>query len=58
LLFEGHYEPSQVPFTNYDVSADGQRYLMVKPSEEEQAVTQITVVLNWFEELKAKVPTK
>jgi len=31
---------------------------MLKPSEEEQAATQITVVLNWFEELRARVPTK
>jgi hypothetical protein len=30
---------------------------MVKASEQEQAATQINVVLNWFEELKQKVPT-
>ena len=39
---------------NYDVSADGQRFLMLKPVG--LASTQINVVLNWFEELKAKVP--
>ena len=43
---------------NYDVSPDGQRFLMLKPSEQAQAApTQINVVLNWFEELKQKVPT-
>jgi hypothetical protein len=43
---------------NYDVSPDGQRFLMVKSSEQEAAApTQINVVLNWFEELKQKVPT-
>jgi hypothetical protein len=40
------------------VSPDGQRFLMLKPGEQEQAApTQINVVLNWFEELKQKVPT-
>jgi serine/threonine-protein kinase len=56
VLFEGHYA-SRYPFTNYDVSADGQRFLMLKPSDEEPAPTQIIVVQNWFEELKARVPT-
>jgi len=42
---------------DYDVSLDGQRFLMLKPSEAaEAAPTQINVVLNWFEELKEKVP--
>ena len=36
----------------YDVSPDGQRFLMIKPAEQKQAdPTQINVVLNWFEEL-------
>jgi Tol biopolymer transport system component len=52
LLFEGQ------DFTNaWDVSPDGQRFLMVKPVEQQQAATQINVVLNWFEELKRRVPT-
>jgi len=58
MLFEGRYEPSPLTFPNYDVSPDGQRFLMVKPSESAGAApTQINVVLNWFEELKQKVPT-
>jgi hypothetical protein len=40
------------------VSPDGQRFLMLKSAEQAGAVpTQINVVLNWFEELKQKVPT-
>ena len=42
--------------TAYDVSADGQRFLMVKDVDEASAATQINVVLNWFEELKRRVP--
>jgi eukaryotic-like serine/threonine-protein kinase len=58
MLFEGQYVPTPVTAPNYDVSPDGQRFLMLKPSESAQAApTQINVVLNWFEELKQKVPT-
>ena len=42
--------------TQYDVSADGQRFL-VNTLVEEQDATPITLVLNWFEELKRLVPT-
>jgi serine/threonine-protein kinase len=56
MLFEGHYEAGIFPFEpNYDISPDGQRFLMIKASEQESAETQINVVLNWFEELKGHV---
>jgi serine/threonine protein kinase/Tol biopolymer transport system component len=58
MLFEGPYALSPGTSSNYDVSPDGQRFLMLRPSEQTQtAQTQINVVLNWFEELKQKVPT-
>jgi Tol biopolymer transport system component/predicted Ser/Thr protein kinase len=57
MLFEGQYLPAPATAPNYDVSPDGQRFLMIKASEQAQAPTQINVVLNWFEELKQKVPT-
>jgi Tol biopolymer transport system component len=58
MLFEGRYEPAPIPVANYDVSADGERFLMLKPTEQAQvAQTQMNVVLNWFEELKRRVPT-
>jgi hypothetical protein len=57
-LFEGPYLPTAGSFPYYDVSPDGQRFLMLKPVESQtSAPTQINVVLNWFEELKRKVPT-
>ena len=56
-LFGGRYEPTPATAPNYDVSPDGQRFLMIKPSEQEAGpATQINVVLNWFEELKRRVP--
>jgi serine/threonine protein kinase/Tol biopolymer transport system component len=58
MLFEETHEPSPAQLTNYDISADGQRFLMLKPVEQgEIALTQIVVVQNWFEELKRRVPT-
>ena len=58
-LFEGRYAPTPATTPNYDVSLDGQRFLMLKPNEQEaSAPTQINVVLNWFEELKRRVPTE
>jgi eukaryotic-like serine/threonine-protein kinase len=56
MLFEGRYELSPVQSDNYDVSPDGQRFLMLKPTEQ-AAPTQINVVLNWSEELKRRGPT-
>jgi eukaryotic-like serine/threonine-protein kinase len=41
----------------YDVSPDGQRFLMIKEDAASAAAeTGLIVVLNWFEELKAKAP--
>jgi dipeptidyl aminopeptidase/acylaminoacyl peptidase len=58
LLFQGRYFASEFPLvgTAYDVSADGQRFLMVKDTAEATALTQINVVQNWSEELKQRVP--
>ena len=57
MLFDAaQYLPTPATIPNYDVSPDGQRFLMLKPSEQEAAPTEINVVLNWFEELKQRVP--
>ena len=54
VIFERAYVyGSTVALTNYDVSADGQRFLMVKP---ESAVTHLSVVQNWFSELARLAP--
>jgi hypothetical protein len=56
LLFEGPYVPTPRSFPDYDVSPDGQRFLMLKVNERAQSLAQINIVLNWPEELKQKVP--
>jgi serine/threonine-protein kinase len=59
VLFEGRYEVSfLVPGARfYDVSPDGQRFLMVK-SEATDAPRQLHLIVNWFEELKRLVPPR
>jgi Tol biopolymer transport system component len=58
VLFEREYASVPFPATGvaYDVSADGQRFLMVKEVEQSAAPVQIQVIVNWFEELKRLVP--
>ena len=38
---------------NYDVTADGQRFLMVRENNRNIRATKIVVIVNWAEELKA-----
>ena len=59
VLFEGDYVASNFPLTSpgYDVSPDGQRFLVVKEIEPAATATEINVVVNWTEELKRRVPT-
>jgi serine/threonine-protein kinase len=58
VLFEGNYVASDFPLTSagYDVSSDGQRFLMVRDVEPLAATAEIKVVVNWSEELKRRVP--
>jgi hypothetical protein len=44
------------PWTNYDVTKDGQTFLMMAPDAEAVAGGEITVVLNWTEALKRVMP--
>ena len=56
VLFEGRYTYGQnLTTANYDVDPTGQRFLMVK---DEAGGGRVNLVLNWFEELKARVATK
>ena len=43
---------------NFDVAADGRRFLMVKPSDEELLASPLHVVLNWADELARHVAVK
>jgi len=57
VLFEGPFRIDG-PFRGYDVTPDGQRFLMVREVQQPPArVSQMVLVQNWFEELKRLVPT-
>ena len=57
VLFEGRYAGAAGwwGYANYDVTPDGQRFVMIG-NEEESVPARIRVILNWAEELREKVP--
>jgi serine/threonine-protein kinase len=43
-------------WSTYGVAPDGSRFLMIKPDPAESGPAHVNVVLNWFEEVKRRVP--
>jgi serine/threonine protein kinase len=62
VLFRGTYIGLAVSTSRWDISPDGKRFLMMKPGEStgemslEGLPRKISIVTNWFEELKERVP--
>ena len=56
LLFEGRFREGLYWGRNYDISPQGDFFILIEEGETQPA-TQINVVVNWFEELKRLVPT-
>jgi serine/threonine-protein kinase len=56
LLFDGPYQFDTTGHASYDVSADGEKFLMIRNPE--GVITELRVVLNFAEELKALAPTR
>ncbi len=54
LLFQGHFEAG-ITARSYDVSPDGQRFVMIKGLDREAAPLQLVLVPDWFDELKARL---
>ena len=52
LLDLSPYDPGY--FHEFDVSADGQRFLLIRTEPESRPI-RLDVILNWFDELKRKV---
>ena len=53
LLFEGPYvNPGGF---SYDVTPDGQRFLLLEPAEDAESVTHLNVVLDWFGHITRQV---
>jgi hypothetical protein len=52
ILFEGRFARRNLPWlANYDVSADGRRFLMIQ-HEPGPEPGEIQVVLNWFDDVE------
>jgi hypothetical protein len=62
VLFRGKYLSAPNTITGWDISPDGKRFLMLKEpaanAPESRNPRRINIVLNWFEELKQRVPVK
>ena len=59
LLFKAQGYSAGGVIRAWDLSLDGQRFLMVKEEERKpQPVAEMILVQNWFEELKRLMPTK
>ncbi|HSC78148.1 MAG TPA: protein kinase [Candidatus Acidoferrales bacterium] len=54
VLFEWPYEAMDGIRPNYDVTPEGQQFLMIKAIETSSTPTQINLILNWSEELKRR----
>jgi Tol biopolymer transport system component len=52
-LFDGPYNPDFMGHQRYDVTPDGERFLMVENSDD----FRIVIVQNWLAELERLVPT-
>jgi serine/threonine-protein kinase len=56
VLFEGPYVIGGMGGRNYDVAPDGERFLMIKPVENDSETSDFIIVQNWFEELERLAP--
>jgi hypothetical protein len=58
LIKAGYYSGAGDPGRTYDITSDGQRFLMIKTGGVDQtaAPPSLIVVQNWFEELRRLLP--
>jgi hypothetical protein len=55
-LFRGHYS-GPIRTTNWDIAPDGRKFLMIENKRQPlRRVTELRVILNWFDELQRLVP--
>ena len=59
-IFQGRYVSGPTVRPHYDVTGDGQRFLMLQAETGDSAAARprIRIVLNWFDELERLVPTE
>jgi Tol biopolymer transport system component len=52
LLFRSSHPKLRSGRRNYDVTPDGQRFLMITGHDQQLSATQVNVVLKWFDDLR------
>jgi serine/threonine-protein kinase len=55
VLFEGSYMFGATESQEFDVSRDGRRFLMLKPTRPLEA-RPLNVIVNWFDDVRRRVP--
>jgi Tol biopolymer transport system component len=58
LLFEGRFEPGINGFPDYDVSADGRRFLMVENPDPPAPPARLVMAPGWLPELQERMAKK
>jgi Tol biopolymer transport system component len=53
-LFEGNYEGPISSRANFDISADGRRFLMLEKTAQKESSADIKIVPNWFQEVRRR----
>ncbi len=56
VLYEGRFLAAVNSRTAFSITPDGSRFLRIQRVEPERAITRVDLVLNWFDELKARAP--
>ena len=56
VLFDKHYKEDPTG-RQYDITTEGRQFVMMEENDQVAAATRLNIVVNWFEELKKKVPT-
>ncbi len=57
LIFSGSFYASFPWERNYDISPDGERFLMLEEVQPPTSARSLTVVLNWYREVEKAAPT-
>ena len=53
VLFERAFEKGTVDVANYDVTPDGQRFIVIEGGERDTTPQELRIVLNWADSLAA-----
>ena len=51
VLFERVFEGGNIDMANYDVTPDGQHFIMIEAAQRDASSTPLRVVLNWADSL-------